>query len=249
MKAAIAGFGAMGRETSVALKKRGIPFVTIDPIVTDADFRERSEKALAGVDVILDFTRPQEARANLAAYIAAGKNVVMGTTGWYSEMGQVRDEVEKAGIGFIWASNFSIGVQLYLKIVSETARLVDSLPDYDVFVREIHHARKADSPSGTALSVAKAIMRNLSRKTTIVADALKDRKIEPAELHVSSARGGYVPGTHEVIVDGEADTIELRHIARNRAGMAAGAAMAAEFIYGKRGFFGIDDLMASIFGE
>jgi 4-hydroxy-tetrahydrodipicolinate reductase len=245
MKAAIVGYGAMGRETGAALRRKGIPFVSIDPVAADADFRDITAESLAGVDVALDFTRPQAVRGNLERYCAAGVDVVMGTTGWYNETDSIRALVEKGGIGFIWASNFSIGIQMFLRIVAEASRLVDAVSEYDVFIREIHHARKADSPSGTSLSVAGVVMENIARKTVLVTDTL-NRRIEPNELHLTSARGGAVPGVHEVVIDGEADTIELRHSARNRSGFASGAVMAAEFVHGKKGFFSMDDLMASL---
>ncbi len=245
MKVGLSGFGAMGRETANVLRKKGIPFATIDPVASDADFTELSSVSLAGIDVVIDFTRPDAALSNIECCCALGKNLVMGTTGWYDSLDQVKTLVGKSGIGFLYATNFSIGVQMFLRIVAEASRLVNGVADYDIFLREIHHARKADSPSGTALTLAEIVLANVGRKTSITTETL-DRKIEPGELHVTSTRGGFVPGTHEVILDSEADTIELRHVVRNRSGFAAGAVMAAEFINGKSGVFIMDDLVSSL---
>ena len=150
-------------------------------------------------------------------------------------------------IGFIWSGNFSIGVNMFFKIVEEAAKVVNKIPEYDVSVFEAHHNMKKDSPSGTAKMIADRVIENLKRKDKIVTDKF-DRAPQKNELHVASMRCGKIPGTHTVTFDSDADTIELTHRARNREGFALGAVLAAEFISGKKGFFDINDLMKDIIG-
>jgi len=162
-------------------------------------------------------------------------------------MGEIKKVIKNTKTGFIWSGNFSIGVNVYFKIIENAAKIIDKVDDYDVFVHELHHNQKADSPSGTAVMIADILKENIGRKKKIVTEELK-RKIEPDELHVSSTRGGTIPGTHIVGLDSNADTIELKHTARNRSGFALGAVMAAQWIKSKKGFYDIDDLMKDIVG-
>ena len=162
-------------------------------------------------------------------------------------MDDVKKIVERAGTGLIWSGNFSIGVNVYFKIIENAAKIINNISDYDVFVHEFHHKNKADSPSGTAVMIGNILTDNIDRKKRVVTEELK-RKIEPDELHISSTRGGSVPGTHIVGFDSAADTIELKHTARSRQGFAVGAVMAAEWINGKKGFYDINDLMKEIIG-
>ena len=169
----------------------------------------------------------------------------MGTTGWYDKLDDVKKIIEKAGTGLIWSGNFSLGVNIYFKIIEDTAKIMNKFDDYDVFVHEFHHNKKADSPSGTAVMIGNILKENIERKKRIVTGELK-RKIEPDELHISSTRGGSVPGTHIVGFDSAVDTIELKHTARSRGGFALGAIMATQWIKDKKGFYDINDMMRSI---
>jgi 4-hydroxy-tetrahydrodipicolinate reductase len=182
---------------------------------------------------------------NIKKISSLGKNIVIGTTGWYDRMPEVESMINKNKVGAIWSGNFSIGVNVFFRIVESAASLFNNIHDYDAMVHEIHHNQKADSPSGTASMIGKIILKNMSRKNKIITDKL-ERKIEPNELHISSVRVGTVPGTHEVLFDSAADTIELKHTARTREGFALGAVMAAEFIADKKGFYGIEDLMNNL---
>jgi len=182
---------------------------------------------------------------NIKQTPALGKNMVIGTTGWYDQMDDVQQVVAANGVGLIWSGNFSIGVNALFAIVSYAAKIFNNLPDYDVLGHEFHHKNKADSPSGTATMLTNILLENISRKQKPVYRML-DRKIEPDELHFSSSRGGAIPGTHMVMFDSLVDTIEIKHTARGREGFASGALMAAEFIENKTGFFNIDDLMAGL---
>lgn len=246
MKIAIIGYGKMGHEIERLAKEKGITVTSIiDPLSKDSTHKEISKESLKEIDVAVDFTHPSTVLENIKKVCSLGKNMVVGTTGWYDQMNEVKRIVEKAGTGFIWSGNFSVGVNIFFKIVENAAKLMDKFQDYDVFVHEFHHNQKADSPSGTAMMIGKIMKENLKRKDTIVTEELK-RKIKVNELHVSSTRCGTISGTHIVGFDSKADSIELKHTAKGREGFAIGALMAAEWIKGKKGFFNIDDLMKNI---
>lgn len=166
--------------------------------------------------------------------------VIIGTTGWNEQREEVRKIIESNGSAYLYGSNFSIGAHMFFAVVEKAAAMINPLPEYDIFMCETHHNQKVDSPSGTALTTAEKIIKSNIRKTTIVKDAL-NRQIEEHELHVASVRGGNVPGTHSVMLDSMADTIEITHRARNRQGFALGSVMAAQWLIGKKGFYRIED--------
>lgn len=247
MKIGIAGFGQMGaliRQTALA---RGhlVP-VVIDP---QSDAKEVTAKELTclspPLDVIIDFTSPQAVVKNIERYGELKVAAVVGTTGWYAQMERVANIVEESGIGLIWSSNFSLGVNLFFKLVETTALIMNRFPQYDVLVHESHHRRKTDSPSGTAKMIGDILIEKLDRKKSVLT-RLPDRRIEDHELQLSSSRGGSIPGNHRVIFDSEVDTIVLEHNARSRCGFAEGAVRAAEWIYGRSGLYNINDLMSSV---
>ena len=229
-----------------ALEKGHEIKVVIDPFCETAE-KEINEKTLDGVDVCIDFTHPDVIIDNIKKIAKVGKNIVVGTTGWYDKMDEVKKIVEKEGIGLIWSGNFSIGVNAFFRIIENAAKVFNKLEDYDIMVNEIHHKQKADSPSGTANMIGNILIDNLDRKNKIVTEAF-DRKPKDNELHVSSTRVGSVPGVHKIMFDSSADSIELKHTARNRCGFALGSVLAAEFIKGKKGFYHIDDMMNKIIG-
>ena len=245
MNIAIIGYGKMGHEIERAAEAKGISVRTIDPTAGDADFKEINEESMRNIQVCVDFSHPNAVIGNIEKSAKFKKNIVVGTTGWYGSMDKLKKIVKDSGIGLIWSGNFSIGVNAYFKIIEQAAKIMNNINDYDVFVHEFHHNQKADSPSGTAVMIGKIITENMERKNKVVTQELK-RKIEPNELHISSTRGGSIPGTHIVGFDSAADTIELKHTARSRQGFAAGAVMAAEWINKKKGFYDINDLMKSI---
>ena len=150
--------------------------------------------------------------------------------------------VKGTQIGLIYASNFSLGMNLFFKIVENAAGFFDKFEDFDPFIHEVHHKMKVDSPSGTALSLGKILLEKISRKSDIL-PGTSEGQISPEQLHVTSTRTGNVPGTHMVGFESEADSIELKHTARNRSGFAMGALYAAEWVIGKTGVFTMDDLM------
>jgi 4-hydroxy-tetrahydrodipicolinate reductase len=159
----------------------------------------------------------------------------------------VEKTVLTGNIGYVYGSNFSIGAHIFFRLVALASKLTDGFPEYDIMAYELHHKMKKDSPSGTALSTAKIVLDNSTKKDTIVTEKL-DRAIAPNELHVASIRGGEVPGTHTVLFDSAADTIEITHRVRSRNGLALGAVIAAEWVIGKKGFFTIEDFIKETLG-
>jgi 4-hydroxy-tetrahydrodipicolinate reductase len=220
-----------------------------DPVSDDARVTASrlDADALSGCDVVIDFTVPATAVTNIEIYAKAGIPVVMGTTGWYERMDEVSQIVKKAGIGMIWSGNFSLGVNALFEIIRHAGTVMNRLPEYDCMVHEYHHKRKADSPSGTAAMIGNILVEELEAKERVVTDALY-RKIEDDELHVSSTRGGSIPGTHTITFDSDVDTISITHTARGRQGFAAGAVKAAEWIVGREGIFSIDAMMKNMLG-
>ncbi len=182
---------------------------------------------LKGSDVAIEFSTPQAALGNIEALAALGIPTVVGTTGWLEHMDRVRAAVEKGGAGLVWAANFSIGVNVFLRAVHETARLLAKEPAYGAWAWEIHHSTKKDAPSGTLLALV---------------NEMKAAGY-PRNIDISSNRAGTHPGTHEIGFDSSADTITLRHTARSREGFARGALKAAQWIPGKKGVFEFKEIL------
>lgn len=249
MKIALIGYGKMGKEVERVVKLR---HHTVCAIIDKADSGathkeiDGSGSCLKDADVVIDFTVPASVIENIRKVAAAKKNMVVGTTGWYDGITEAKQLVGQSGTGFIYSSNFSVGVNVFYRIVEAAARLINKVPEYDVFGYELHHNQKLDSPSGTAKSIAEILVKSISRKKQVQYDKL-DRKINPEELHFASVRSGWIPGTHVVGFDSEADTIELKHTARSRAGFALGAVMAAEWVKGRKGFFTMNDFISDFF--
>ncbi len=193
-------------------------------------------------DVAIDFTQPSAVVDHVAVAARHGRNLVIGTTGWASDLPQVRQMQQESNIGILYASNFSLGVQMFFRIVEAAAAMVNTRAEYDVTLHEWHHARKRDSPSGTALSLANVVLSQVDRKQQIATET-QHHQINPADLHVTSTRGGHVVGTHVVQIDGPADTITLTHTARNRSGFAQGALVAAHWLHGRTGFYNVSDVL------
>jgi len=233
----------MGKIIEKIALERGHEISTIiDPKNPKATHTEISKESLKDTDVAIDFTSPQSALKNIEKTSSLRKNLVVGTTGWYDQLEKARQIVAKNKTGLIYASNFSIGMNIFSRIVENSAKIIDNFDQYDVGGIELHHNKKADSPGGTAKALAEIIKKNIKRKNKIVYEMV-DGQIKPEELHFASARIGFIPGTHKIIMDSNADTIELTHTARNRDGFALGAIFAAEWIRKKTGFYSVDDFM------
>ena len=234
MRIAIIGFGKMGREVDSLAREQGDEVVR----VFDVEPAVKPE-LLADVDVCIEFSTPDAVLGNIRAAIEAKKDIVVGTTGWYSHLPEIRELVQQSGL--LHSANFSIGMNIFFRIVKRAAELMNNAKEYDPFIHEYHHKQKVDSPSGTALSLAKILVDNIERKQTILPGP-PEGPIAPNALHVSSTRAGTFAGTHIVGFDSEADLIELHHVAKGRRGFAIGAIAAARWLRGRKGVYTMDDV-------
>jgi 4-hydroxy-tetrahydrodipicolinate reductase len=254
----------MGKMIEAAALARKHQFTAvIDPFVKDIQpasgavllsaVPSKAEEA-GNPDLFFEFTIPKSAPDNIAAAAATGKPVVSGTTGWYEKLPELSAAVEKAGTALLWSSNFSLGVNLFYRIVKYAAQLADPFDEYDVGGTEIHHRKKADSPSGTAKIMMEQVLSVMKRKTKVLwgdlpaPDPSCGGALSQDAVHFSSLRYGSVPGTHSLFFDSPADTIEITHTARSREGFASGAVIAAEWLAkeARRGIFTMDDVLKDI---
>jgi 4-hydroxy-tetrahydrodipicolinate reductase len=243
MNIALIGYGKMGKEIEQAALRRRITIRKIFP--TDRELIAINKKSLQGVDVCIDFTSPL-ATLDIAGRVAeCGRNLVIGTTGWYDQLDQVAAIAKKKKIGILYSPNFSIGMNLFYQITAAAASALSTIDEYDVAVHEIHHSGKKDSPSGTALTIGRILLDHLRKKKDLFTETSHDT-LPSSRLHVTSERVGHVVGTHAVLFDSEADSIELIHRAKNRSGFALGALIAAEWLAGRKGFFTMNDVLESL---
>jgi 4-hydroxy-tetrahydrodipicolinate reductase len=234
MKIALIGYGKMGHEIERIALERGHEIVSTIDVGNPEDF---DSKNFHSADVAIEFTRPETALSNYRKCFAANVPVVSGTTGWLEQMDEVRQACAQ-GQTFFYASNFSLGMNIFFSINKKLAEIMNAFPIYDVRMKEVHHTQKLDAPSGTAITLAEDILEKLDRKTRWV----KEKPHAPEELSIASERTGQVPGFHEVIYDSAVDVITISHDAKNRSGLALGAVLAAEFTIQKKGFLGMNDL-------
>jgi 4-hydroxy-tetrahydrodipicolinate reductase len=220
MKLAIVGYGKMGRMVEQLAPAYNF---TVAARIDVGDAIE----AAAGADVAVEFSTPDAAVANVEKLAALGLPVVCGTTGWFGELERVAAAVESSGTALVWSPNFSIGVNVFTRVVAEASRLLAGEQDYGAWGWELHHSAKKDAPSGTLLKLVGAMEA-----------AGYKRKID-----VSSNRAGTVPGVHEIGFDSAADTITLRHTARSREGFARGALKAAQWVVGRRGVYEFGEVL------
>lgn len=230
MNIGLFGYGKMGRMIEQVAGQRGHRIAArIDRAEDPAPFES--------MQVAIDFSSPDAAFDNIARCLEAGVPVVSGTTGWLDRYGEASALCERKGGGFLYASNFSLGVNLFFEVNACLARLMEKAPGYTVGIEEIHHTQKLDAPSGTAISLAEGIIANSSYT------AWKPESAEKGEIPVHSKRLGDTPGTHRVCYQSEADRIELVHTAHSREGFAVGALVAAEWLVGKKGVFSMRDVL------
>jgi 4-hydroxy-tetrahydrodipicolinate reductase len=246
MRVAIIGYGGMGHEVEKVLAERGHEVACrIDPVLKGADARALTAELAATADVAIEFSFADAVVENARSCARFGLSAVCGTTGWTAKLEEVRAIVASSKIGYLYGSNFSVGAHLFFALAAAAAELSNPCPEYDIMGWEVHHRRKKDSPSGTALSVAKIITGTHARKKKVVTDKL-DRAPAADELHFASVRGGEVPGTHTILLDSAFDTIELTHRARSRGGFALGAVRAAEWLSGRTGLFAVEDFIKEL---
>lgn len=235
MKIALIGYGKMGKTIEQIARNRGHEIVAIIDINNHADIRSEAFKS---ADVAIEFTTPATAFANYLACFEADVPVVSGTTGWIDHLDEVKEICEKEDKTFFYASNFSIGVNIFFALNQYLARIMNRFPSYDVQMTETHHIHKLDAPSGTAITLAEGILEHIDRKERWTLETAE----QPADLPIHAVREGEIPGIHEVVYESDVDYIRIEHDAKSRAGFALGAVIAAEFTAGKKGFLGMNDL-------
>lgn len=222
MKIALIGYGKMGKMTEEAALARGHEIVSkIDP---KQAFRTISHDSLNNADLCIDFSRPEHVLDNIRKAASFGKDIIIGTTGWYEQLPFAHEIVSKTNIGLLYSPNFSLGVNLFYKIVEHAASLIQNFEEYDVGGYEAHHRQKLDAPSGTALKILEIL----------------EKHYKNPQNSYASLRCGSIPGLHTVLFDSPDDTIEIKHTARSRKGFASGAITAAEWLLGRKGVYTLD---------
>jgi 4-hydroxy-tetrahydrodipicolinate reductase len=242
MNLALIGYGKMGKEVERVAKEKGVKVARVFDLENNTGGLGLTQDSLKGVDVCIDFSTPAAVIDNIEATADCGKNIVVGTTGWYDRLDHVRKLVKEKKIGFLYSANFSLGINIFTQMVLDAAHMFDRYAEYDVAINEVHHKGKADSPSGTALAIGAVILQAMKRKSELLTESLHG-PIKPHQLQVTSARLGAVTGKHSVLFDSECDAIELTHTAKSRRGFALGAVVAAEWLKGKKGFYTMRDVI------
>ena len=227
MNLAIIGYGKMGHLVEQFAPEYGFDVPLRIDIAENENGQGITRERFRRIDVAVDFSTPAAVLTDIERLSSAGVNAVIGTTGWTEQMDRAKAAVEKGRIGLVWSPNFSIGVNIFLRLVAEASRQFAPYKEYGAWAWEIHHITKKDAPSGTMLKMVEEMKR-----------ADPNRQVD-----VSSNRAGAHPGTHEIGFDSGADTITLRHTARSREGFARGALSAAKWVVGKRGWFEFSEVL------
>jgi 4-hydroxy-tetrahydrodipicolinate reductase len=236
MKIALIGYGKMGKAIEKIATERGHQVVCIIDENNQQDFDSEQFKS---ADIAIEFTAPVVAEQNLRKCFERGLPVVCGTTGWSNQLPALREEILEKDYTLFWASNFSLGVNIFIEINKYLAKIMNEFPSYDIMLEEVHHVHKKDSPSGTAITLAENILQNIERKTSWVKDAAKS----PEQMPIYSIRQGETVGIHSVLYESKMDSIMLTHEMKSREGLALGAVVAAEFTLGKKGLLSMNDLL------
>lgn len=236
MNIAIIGYGKMGKVIEGIALDRGHQVVLK---INSKNVSEFTFDNMRKVDVAIEFTNPELAVSNIKVCLESNTPVVVGTTGWYNEFDEVREAVLDNDGSLLYATNCSIGVNLFFKLNKYLAKLMDKHAEYDVSMEETHHTQKLDAPSGTAITLAEGILENVSKKDAWVLGDVHAKN----QLSVVAHREESVPGTHEIKYSSIIDDIEIKHTAHNRDGFALGAVVAAEYIFNKKGIFTMEDVL------
>ena len=230
MKIALIGYGKMGHIVEKLASAHGMEiterFLDVHPLMLD----DTTQKALEETSVLIDFSVPKAVIGNIKVCAQLSKNIVVGTTGWYSSLDEAKKVVRKSGIGLVYAPNFSLGVNLFYRIVDRAGEIFKSFENYDPYIMESHHKFKIDAPSGTAL-VLKQKLEEWYKKR---------------DVSVTSVRAGYIPGSHSVGFDSTVDHVQLTHTARSREGFTEGALLSAKWVEGRKGFYEFRDVLDSM---
>lgn len=236
MKIALIGYGKMGKEIERIAQDRGHSIVSI---IDENNLSGFDSSEFKNADVAIEFTTPASAMSNFRKCFEANVPVVAGTTGWLENMPEVKNACENKNQTFFYASNYSLGVNIFFAVNKYLAKIMNQFTDYAVKMEEVHHIHKLDAPSGTAITLAEGIIENVDRKNNWHLET----EMKPSDLAIHCIREGEVPGIHEIFYESEADIISIKHDAKNRKGFALGAVLAAEFTCGKKGFLGMQDML------
>lgn len=239
MKIAIIGYGKMGRMIESTCLERGHEVALI---IDKANHNELNTKHLKHIDAAIDFSTPDSAFDNIMTCIEANTPIVSGTTGWLDKKLEVENACKANNASFLYASNFSIGVNLLFVMNQKLASLMNGFDNYQCNIEETHHIQKLDAPSGTAISLADDILKNIQRLDNWKLN--ENTEIKQTDLPITAIREGEVTGKHTITYDSDVDTISLSHEAKNRKGFALGAVMAAEYLKNKKGIYTMQDMLA-----
>lgn len=230
MKIALLGYGRMGKEIEKIALQRGHEIVIKSTGENTYDINE--------ADVAIDFSVPASAYNNISNCINNNVPVVSGTTGWLDRYNEIVDLCNEKNGAFIYASNFSLGVNVFFELNKQLAKMMSTLEQYNIAIEEIHHTQKLDAPSGTAITLAEGIIENTNKKAWEL-----DGKTSEDNIPITALRTPDVPGTHTVTYNSEVDTIDIKHTAHNRQGFALGAVIAAEWLHNKTGVYTMRDVL------
>ena len=237
MNIALIGYGKMGKTIEEIALQRGHQIVLKIDIDNAADFTSENLKK---ADAAIEFTGPHSAYENVKMLMQFGTATICGSTGWLQNLNEIHESCKQNDAAFLYASNFSVGVNIFFELNKKLASLMAAHPDYEVAMKEIHHTQKKDAPSGTAITLADQILENIPGKKCWV-NHISDRK---DELEIISERIDPAPGTHAIKYSSSIDDIEIIHTAHSRKGFALGAVIAAEFIAGKKGIYHMKDVLS-----
>lgn len=235
---AIVGYGKMGKMIESLAPQSDFNISGIYDVINPV-----KEHLKDNTEVAIEFSTPASVIENVEYLSSKGIDIVCGTTGWYNKANIVKDIIKKNGTGFIYASNFSVGVNIFFQVVKYAASIIDKYEQYDINLTETHHTQKLDKPSGTAIRTAEYILDNIKRKDKFVNDLVNAAQ---NEINILSKRIENVVGRHEVEFASESDSITLVHNANSRQGFAEGALLAAKYIKGKKGFFKFEDIFKNL---
>ena len=248
LRLALVGYGKMGRAIEALAPGRGHRVVArVDPSLDD-DRGTRLEDLAGKCEVALEFSSPAAGAKNVRTLIECGIPVVSGTTGWSDRLEALRAEADRRGVGFLWAPNFSLGVNLLFHLAATAARALGELGEFSPWLWEAHHAAKQDGPSGTACRLAEILVDNTPGKTHY-GPAPAEGAIDPATVPVAWVRAGSIPGEHRLGWDSAGESVEIVHRARSRDVFAQGALRSAEWLVGQRGSRRIEDMLEEILGK
>jgi 4-hydroxy-tetrahydrodipicolinate reductase len=236
MKIALIGYGKMGHAIEEIALQRGHEIVLKVGI---ENVQDNTTDNIRKADVAIEFTGPEIAFDNVIRCLEAGVPVVSGSTGWLQRFEEAKTYCNKKNGALLYASNFSVGVNIFFAINKKLAELMAPHKEYDVLLTEIHHTQKKDAPSGTAITLAEGILQSIEQKKKWVNEASKS----PEELQIISERIDPAPGTHTITYTSDIDDIEIKHTAHNRKGFATGAVLAAEFLHNKKGIYSMSDVL------